>query len=44
MDITRAMTHGNFEAGLLLNLLWIVAVTFVVSIMSVNLMKRRLIL
>ena len=42
MDIAGAMTHGNFEASLLLNLLWIEAVTFVVFIMSVNLMTRRL--
>jgi len=43
VDITRAMTFGNLEASLLLNLAWILVVTFVVFIVSVNLMKRRLI-
>jgi lipooligosaccharide transport system permease protein len=43
VDITRAMTYGSFETSLLLNLVWIVVVTLVVFIMSVNLMKRRLI-
>jgi lipooligosaccharide transport system permease protein len=43
VDITRGMTYGNLEPSLLLNLAWIVVVTIVVFIMSVNLMKHRLI-
>lgn len=43
VDITRAMTWGNLTAGLLLNLAWIVVVTFVFFLIAVNLMRRRLI-
>jgi len=43
VDITRGMTYGTMEMSLLLNLAWILVVTFVVFVLSVNLMKRRLI-
>ncbi len=43
VDITRGLTYGNLEASLLLNLVWIVAVTLIVFVMSVNMMKHRLI-
>ncbi|MDH4123457.1 MAG: ABC transporter permease [Thermoplasmata archaeon] len=43
VDITRALTYGSFDFDLLLNLLWIVVVTVIITIISINLMKRRLI-
>jgi lipooligosaccharide transport system permease protein len=43
VDITRGLATGTAEATLLLNLAWIVIVTIGVFIISINLMKRRLI-
>jgi len=43
VDLTRAFTYGDLEWNLLLNLLWIVVVTAVFFVLSLNLMKRRLI-
>jgi lipooligosaccharide transport system permease protein len=43
VDISRALAYGTLETSLLLNLAWIIAVTCVTFIISVNLMKRRLI-
>ena len=43
VKISRAMTFGHLTPDLLLSLLWIVVVTAVFFIISVNLMRRRLI-
>jgi lipooligosaccharide transport system permease protein len=43
VDLTRALTYGDLSWGLVLNLLWIVIVTAVFFVLSLNLMKRRLI-
>ncbi len=43
VNIARATTYGQLEFDLLWSLLWILAVTAVFFIISVNLMKRRLI-
>ena len=43
VDVTRGLTYGSLEPSLALNLAWIVIVTLIVFIISVNLMKRRLI-
>jgi lipooligosaccharide transport system permease protein len=41
--LTRALALGRLEISLLLNLVWIIVVTPIFIIMSINLMKRRLI-
>lgn len=43
VDVTRAMVLGNMSVGLLLNLLWLAIVTIIFTLISINLMKRRLI-
>lgn len=43
VEIMRAVTYGQLEWDLLLNLAWILIVTVVVFIVSVNLMKKRLV-
>lgn len=43
VNVTRALILGRFELGLLLSFTWIIAVTIVFFIISINLMKRRLI-
>jgi lipooligosaccharide transport system permease protein len=43
VDITRGLSYGHLELDLLLNLAWIIVATLVVFVISVNLMKRRLI-
>jgi lipooligosaccharide transport system permease protein len=42
-DITRAMALGIFNFNLLLSLAWIVGVTIFVVVISINMMRRRLI-
>ena len=44
VDISRACTYGDLELGLVWNLLWILAATVLFFLISVNLMKRRLVL
>jgi lipooligosaccharide transport system permease protein len=41
--LTRALLLGNLETRLLLSLVWIAIVTPVFFILSINLMKRKLI-
>lgn len=43
VDITRALTLGDFDANLLFSLAWIIAGTVLVVIVSINMMRRRLI-
>lgn len=43
VDITRAMTFGSLSFNLLLSLVWILIVTALVVIVSINMMRRRLI-
>jgi lipooligosaccharide transport system permease protein len=43
VKISRALTLGSLEVGLLLSLLWILAVTGIFFIIAVNMMKKRLI-
>jgi lipooligosaccharide transport system permease protein len=43
VDITRALTLGSLSAGLLFSLAWILVGTALVVIVSINLMRRRLI-
>jgi len=43
VDITRALTFGNLTCDLLLNLGWMAIVTVLFTIISINLMKKRLI-
>jgi len=43
VDITRALTLGSFNANLLFSLAWILVVTVLVVIVSINMMRRRLI-
>ena len=43
VSITRGLVLGNVEASMLLSLVWILAVTIVFFILSINLMKKRLI-
>ncbi|HJX04466.1 MAG TPA: ABC transporter permease [Thermoplasmata archaeon] len=44
VDITRALTLGHLELDLVWSLLWIFVATVVFFVLSLNLMKRRLIL
>jgi lipooligosaccharide transport system permease protein len=43
VSLTRGLVLGNIEASMLLSLVWILAVAFVFFILSINLMKKRLI-
>lgn len=43
VDITREMTYGALSVNLLYSLIWIIAVTALVMIVSINMMRRRLI-
>ncbi|HXX88258.1 MAG TPA: ABC transporter permease [Candidatus Acidoferrum sp.] len=43
VSLTRALILGPLDVSLLLSLAWILAVTFVFFIVSINLMKKRLI-
>jgi lipooligosaccharide transport system permease protein len=43
VSLTRALTIGNLESSLLISLIWIAAATPVFFILSINLMKRKLI-
>lgn len=43
VDITRAMTTGSLSVNLLFSLAWIIIGTILVVIVSINLMRRRLI-
>jgi lipooligosaccharide transport system permease protein len=43
VNLTRGLVLGNIDASLLLSLAWISAVTLVFFIVSINLMKKRLI-
>lgn len=43
VDVTRAVVLGNISVGLLQNLLWMAIVTIIFTLISINLMKRRLI-
>ncbi len=43
VDITRGLVLGRIEIFLLLSLVWIVAVTIVFFVVSINLMKKRLV-
>lgn len=43
VTLTRALTLGRLQLTLLLNLAWIIAVTPVFFVLSINLMKKRLI-
>jgi lipooligosaccharide transport system permease protein len=43
VTITRGLILGNVEASMLLSLVWILVGTFVFFVLSINLMKKRLI-
>jgi lipooligosaccharide transport system permease protein len=43
VNLTRGLMLGNIESYLLLSLVWIIVVTPVFFILSINLMKKRLI-
>jgi len=43
VDITRALTLGTLSGSLLLSLAWIIIGTILVVIVSINMMRRRLI-
>jgi lipooligosaccharide transport system permease protein len=43
VTLTRNLALGNIEASLLLNLVWLLVVTPIFFILSINLMKKRLI-
>lgn len=43
VSITRGLVLGNVEASMLLSLVWILVGTFVFFVLSINLMKKRLI-
>jgi lipooligosaccharide transport system permease protein len=43
VNLTRSLVLGNVEASLLLSLTWILVGTFVFFVLSINLMKKRLI-
>jgi lipooligosaccharide transport system permease protein len=43
VNLTRSLIIGNLETSLLISLVWIAAVTPVFFVLSINLMKRRLI-
>jgi lipooligosaccharide transport system permease protein len=43
VNLTRGLVLGNVEASLLLSLVWILVGTFVFFVLSINLMKKRLI-
>jgi lipooligosaccharide transport system permease protein len=43
VDITRALTLGDFNTNLLFSLAWIIVGTVLVVIVSINMMRRRLI-
>jgi lipooligosaccharide transport system permease protein len=43
VSLTRGLILGNLESSLLISLVWIAVVTPIFFILSINLMKRRLI-
>jgi len=43
VNLTRGLIIGNLETSLIISLIWIAAVTPVFFVLSINLMKRRLI-
>ena len=43
VNLTRGLIPGRLDMSMLLSLVWILAVTFVFFIISINLMKKRLI-
>jgi lipooligosaccharide transport system permease protein len=43
VSLTRGLVLGSVEASMLLSLAWILAGTFVFFVLSINLMKKRLI-
>jgi lipooligosaccharide transport system permease protein len=43
VNLTRGLVLGRTEVFLLLSLVWIVVVTLVFFVLSINLMKKRLI-
>jgi lipooligosaccharide transport system permease protein len=43
VDLSRGLIIGNLESSLLISLVWIVAVTPIFFVLSINLMKRKLI-
>jgi lipooligosaccharide transport system permease protein len=43
VSLTRSSMFGNLESSLLISLIWIAAVTPIFFILSINLMRRRLI-
>ncbi|MCW4045733.1 MAG: ABC transporter permease [Candidatus Bathyarchaeota archaeon] len=43
VNLSRGLILGNVEASMLLGLVWIMAATFVFFVLSINLMKKRLI-
>jgi lipooligosaccharide transport system permease protein len=43
VSLTRSLLFGNLETSLLISLAWMVVVTPVFFVLSINLMKRKLI-
>ena len=43
VDLSRGLIIGNLESSLLISLVWIAAVTPIFFVLSINLMKRKLI-
>jgi len=43
VNVTREMTYGALSADILLDIIWILVATFIVVIVSINMMRRRLI-
>ncbi|MEM2098916.1 MAG: ABC transporter permease [Candidatus Bathyarchaeia archaeon] len=43
VGLARGLMLGNIDVSLLINLIWIVAVTSILFLLSINLMKKRLI-
>jgi len=44
VTVTRGFATGQFDLGIILSLLWILAVSAILYVLSVNLMKKRLII
>ncbi|HYB93098.1 MAG TPA: ABC transporter permease, partial [archaeon] len=43
VNIIRGLTLGQFNASMLISLVWLLIVTAVLFILSINLMKKRLV-
>jgi lipooligosaccharide transport system permease protein len=43
VNLSRGLVTGNFESSLLISLVWIAAATLIFFVLSINLMKRKLI-